>query len=403
MLATGFRAPVSAQFTFVEDTIPGMHHINATVHYHSGAFVDFDNDGDLDLVLNGLASYDGPYDDYRFYMLENIGTPTSPSYTELVELELPRSIIMAYDFLFYDLDGDGDLDLFLGPEYYENIGGAGDFVFAEPVLSPYSDHSLYESYERLVDLNGDGKLDVATIMGTSPTLENMFIQWHENTGTSTAPVFADALELPMAPFYTPYEYPSMYLVQFADLDGDGDLDMLLYFYFFYSAHAYALENIGSPSAPNFNSAYQLLYQASYYGGLHNFRVAGLNRAGYSDLLFYVTGYPSSGKHVFLKNTTPLPVSTSAAEYPARLPAVLSPNPASEIAWLEVELPAEPVELSVRLLDLRGKLIWQRENHSSSGSLRLPIPLDGLPAGLYAVQVIGGSQTQTLMLAVTGQR
>jgi hypothetical protein len=153
-------------------------------------FVDIDGDGDFDaFVGHGNWSYYIPtiYDGVRFFY--NSGTPYAPAFTEYAGYgnnplfgpyygsSYPYG--MAWTYLtrptFVDLDGDGDLDAFVGHtcwwdwydtiRSFENIGtdqypnfversGPGD----NPLYIPYN-YYLWDTAPTFVDLDGDGDFD----------------------------------------------------------------------------------------------------------------------------------------------------------------------------------------------------------------------------------------------------
>jgi ASPIC and UnbV/FG-GAP-like repeat/Dockerin type I domain len=87
---------------------------------------DYDNDGDLDLyVLNARYSY--PNNSYN-YFFQNNGDGT---FIELTDKAITSESFLSYSSAWVDYDNDGDLDLFvshLGPNrLYEN-NGMGDFI-----------------------------------------------------------------------------------------------------------------------------------------------------------------------------------------------------------------------------------------------------------------------------------
>ncbi len=99
-------------------------------------FVDFDNDGDLDLLCGEFLD--------RFTYFENVGTRTEPKYSpgvpvttidgEPVAMDLQMIVPIAFDW-----DRDGDFDLIVGDEdgrvaFVENLGvREGTPRFAQPV------------------------------------------------------------------------------------------------------------------------------------------------------------------------------------------------------------------------------------------------------------------------------
>jgi hypothetical protein len=121
---------------------------------------------------------------------------------------------------FADIDGDGDLDAFVGEflgntVFFENTGTASAPAFAPPVTNPFglADVGSLAS-PAFADLDGDGDLDAFVGAFTGDTL------FFENTGTASAPAFAPPVTNP----FGLADVGRNASPAFADIDGDGDLD-----------------------------------------------------------------------------------------------------------------------------------------------------------------------------------
>ncbi len=121
--------------------------------------------------------------------------------------------------------------------------------FATPVQLPFNlDSTDNFAFTATADLDGDGDNDllVGEYYGN--------LQYFQNTGTSTSPSFATAVQNPfgLTAGNGNWAEPS-----FVDLDNDGDLDLLVsesqynYTTYAYSGNLLYFENIGSSIAPSF--------------------------------------------------------------------------------------------------------------------------------------------------------
>lgn len=124
---------------------------------------------------------------------------------------------------FVDIDGDGDLDAFvgvaLGDEFFlANTGSATSPAFASPVADPFGLASIGGfAAPAFADIDGDGDFDLFVGKGLGG------IEFFANTGTAVSPAFASPSPNPFGLSGTfRYTVPA-----FVDIDGDGDLDALV--------------------------------------------------------------------------------------------------------------------------------------------------------------------------------
>ncbi|WP_413172204.1 FG-GAP-like repeat-containing protein [Anabaena azotica] len=182
-------------------------------YFGSPTFVDIDGDGDFDAFV---GNFDGNTLFYR-----NDGSSTNPVFVTPQTNPFGLTAVWVYSSpTFVDIDGDGDLDAFVGNSngntlFYRNDGSSTNPVFVTPQTNPFglTDVGVYSS-PTLVDIDGDGDLDAFVGNGNGNTL------FYRNDGSATNPVFVTPQTNPFG-LTNVGVYISPTLV---DIDGDSDLD-----------------------------------------------------------------------------------------------------------------------------------------------------------------------------------
>lgn len=182
-------------------------------------FVDIDNDGDQDAFM-------GAYSGEVLYF-ENTGTISASVFVQRTGSSNPfNSIDVGRDSApsFADIDGDGDMDAFIGERYgeifyYRNTGTASSAAFAAQTgtNNPFNGVDVgQKSYPTLIDFDNDADFDA--FIGES----NGTIRYYLNTGTSNSPSFSWQTMAANPLNLIDVGYNST--PAFVDIDNDGDLD-----------------------------------------------------------------------------------------------------------------------------------------------------------------------------------
>jgi hypothetical protein len=161
-------------------------------------WADYDNDGDLDLLLSGLGSDNQPFS----CIYDN-------DEGELVRSQLQIEGYKETSANWGDMDDDGDLDLLIAgntasgdkTRVYRN--DAGDFVETDPGIVP-----IQSGEACWMDFDNDGDLDVFVSGNWSAKI-------YENRQGSWEPLSHD------------FGYFSSSAADWGDFDNDGDLDLLI--------------------------------------------------------------------------------------------------------------------------------------------------------------------------------
>ncbi|MCF7796808.1 MAG: T9SS type A sorting domain-containing protein [Lentisphaeria bacterium] len=175
---------------------------------------DMDNDADYDLLV-GLSE-DGSL---KYY--PNTGASFEAEFLEVNAAVWYDVGLYAYPVLV-DLDLDDDVDLLTGRDgtgfyYYRNTGTpeAWQWQSANALFSNLATETYWNSPD-LVDLTGDGKLDLVYGTASGP------LNYYRNTGTAAAPAWTVNTSL----FGGVLDAGGASSPVFFDFDDDGDLDLI---------------------------------------------------------------------------------------------------------------------------------------------------------------------------------
>lgn len=181
-------------------------------------FADLDGDGDSDLILSNKIDATNNRRS-SVIVFDNIGSASAPRFQQSDTL----SLFDAYHHVpaFGDLDADGDLDILLGSwskgiAYFRNDGSPQEYNFVEVDQQYFSLTRGSNSAPSLVDIDGDGDLDL--FVGESSGEINFF----RNTGTPQVAAFvleSDKIgDIDVGRRSAP---------TFSDVDGDGAVEMIV--------------------------------------------------------------------------------------------------------------------------------------------------------------------------------
>jgi len=188
----------------------------------SVTLVDIDNDGDYD-YFSGHGDYP-----HQLIFARNYGTPDSAYFHHQGDTHNYQDLFFSRPFNFDmgDIDNDGDVDLIIckphGPvAYYENTGTPDSAYFTHITddFLPGRDTTDWMETPELADIDGDGDLDLFLAGGYA------HLYYFENIGTPDSFYYVQRYDTTFF-FVQPYTAGS-WLKNSVDIDGDGDDDLAL--------------------------------------------------------------------------------------------------------------------------------------------------------------------------------
>ncbi|OUJ70021.1 hypothetical protein BXP70_25455 [Hymenobacter crusticola] len=367
---------------------------------------DVDNDGDLDLVVDGGGSIVGPPSGTAVLVRNNgaagfssssisfparvtgvaLGDVNGDGYVDVIGALAGALNIRLNDgqgnflasgqlvgggnkVVLGDLDNDGDLDLVATELGYPGRvltllnDGAGTFRLSETLPT-----SSYPLQTRLGDVDGDGDLDVVTVIQTqvanTPGVLNLFRNEGQGTFTRQADVLVTV---------SPQD------VALGDVDGDGDLDLV---------SVSLARNTASVRLNAGTGSFSDAQEVSVGNRPYSVVLADVDDNGTLDLLTA----NETGTSVSVRLNSQVLATSPRAVTPAWQ---LYPNPAHE--QVQVELPAafrgQAVQLC--LCNALGQVVREQSLNPTAPQLSVA----GLAAGLYTMHVRTSQQQLSTRLLI----
>lgn len=348
-------------------------------------FADIDGDGDYDMFA---AGYDLSTYELKVHFIENVGTPENPEFIMRYSTNNPLNDIELTNMIssneFVDIDGDGDLDLFMGsmnsPEFirfFKNIGSAENPVFV-PVSNeenPLGTVTGDYPFISFLDIDNDGDSDL--FIGDYSNA-----RFFKNTGTNLVPEFVEETSpitiAPTNPFLIP---------DFVDIDNDGDFDLFAGTIDTdnYSWHIIHFLNQGTPEVPDFVQQTSIDSPLEVIAPIPIPAFVDIDNDSDPDCFVGVYG----GSFLYFKNKT-INVSVENVKENS---FKLYPNPTNGIVTFESNK-LNNQDVTILITDVTGKQMSNFEFVDYN-----KIDLSNLNAGIYFIRISDGKTSEVSKIVV----
>jgi VCBS repeat-containing protein len=206
-------------------------------YFAKPTFADIDGDGDLDAFVGNSEG--------NAVFFRNTGTASAPNFTQTTTnpfglLDVGSNAAPT----FADIDNDGDLDAFVGERFgntvfFRNTGTASAPTFTQTTTNPFGLSNIeFSADPTFADIDNDGDLDAFIGVALGNTV------FFRNTGTASTPTFTPEATNPFGLSNVGFQAAPT----FADIDNDGDLDA---FIGSNAGNTKFFRNTGTASAPTF--------------------------------------------------------------------------------------------------------------------------------------------------------
>jgi hypothetical protein len=363
----------------------------------SGIFrtVDFDGDGDLDVIQGGIA----------VKLFENTGS-SDTRFRYAYALAPGRARALAVS----DFDQDGDTDLVASALSYERFNDVVQYYEQrepgqlssglESELASFSREQ--QVYRRVItiaetaDVDGDGAADLILgghIDDDTPPNEG-FLYWYRNAGRRLYD--RDAQVIARAPRIQEPGTWGVGQIAVADFDGDGDGDVALVRLVGGADSLFWYENPGLGNETPSGWDAHFIEETGFI--VDELEAADLNNDGAMDL---VTREGSSLR--WYENLGGTGTGTSQVE--AQVPRVTKmqsiwPNPSSGTVTVTYQL-AHPVRVQLDVFDVLGRVVATLvDKVQEPGMYESVFEASHLPSGTYVYRLTAGTLTQAKSMVLT---